>query len=749
MPSSHSAKHRIKQQLLGFLRTGFVKKRVLRFIENADYVLLKRADYQRLVAAAQPAVPAIPAAVPAPVVEAQPALAEAVADAVPPTPDDTPAEESRDRDPGVAPALPDDGDFLAFAAQHPGLDASGDGQPYALFRIARHLSSARVPGAFVTCGEGATDTLAQLAAMLMFLRRPERSLVLIDVSVTPSHWADDALGPWGADVDPMSNAAPSASCRRVPRALPGALRATGYPPHLLSARIYPHDPIDVCSDIAFLELQPHTYHANRAAIRTLVSRLAPGAAVLVGTSDGAPTVVSEIFERLERRCDLLRLPDGSHVGELAAEGLRPPAALECEQDPGAAEALRRHLRAESRATLSIPATSSPVTVLALESPLPAGRPARGYLVANLHAAADTAAAFLVRREGDVLPLAEFRAELRAGQRVFVGGEFAIPASEAASRLTVQASCGGPAPVTVNGPLRPQEKAFLQPVVLIVRADGPVRSIDDFPGDDLSEDYARRSGIVHVLSADDPAYGARTEVALPPPGDPRTGVFLAFGQSQAANTGQTRRKTERPVFNLNPFDMRCYVAADPLLGASNDGGSIWIEAGEKLIEEGVFDRVVFVPIAVGGAFLHEWMPGGEHHRRLQLTLGRLSLRGVRPTALLWQHGEAEAHFYPGFGSGLYEQGFKLIAASVRDRGFDMPLFVSRSTTCRGPVAPNAEAIRAAQLRLPEVVPGVLAGPDTDTIGPADRFDGCHFATAGQAKAGRLWAEVLRRGLRSRS
>ena len=39
-------------------------------------------------------------------------------------------------------------------------------------------------------------------------------------------------------------------------------------------------------------------------------------------------------------------------------------------------------------------------------------------------------------------------------------------------------------------------------------------------------------------------------------------------------------------------------------------------------------------------------------------------------------------------------------------------------------------------------GVLAGPDLDTLGFADRYDGCHFSTEGRERAADLRLAALK-------
>ena len=87
------------------------------------------------------------------------------------------------------------------------------------------------------------------------------------------------------------------------------------------------------------------------------------------------------------------------------------------------------------------------------------------------------------------------------------------------------------------------------------------------------------------------------------------VFLITGQSNAVNHGERGFAAQRDVFNINLFDGELYLAADPLLGATGDGGSPWCLLGDRLIAAGFAPWVCLCPIAVGGASVAEWGPGG--------------------------------------------------------------------------------------------------------------------------------------------
>jgi hypothetical protein len=268
----------------------------------------------------------------------------------------------------------------------------------------------------------------------------------------------------------------------------------------------------------------------------------------------------------------------------------------------------------------------------------------------------------------------------------------------------------------------------------------------FADDDLSLEYSISHGV----------YVPGNEVDVDPQApslpwrhlfaDPECGVFLCLGQSNAGNHGDTPYAARREVYCLDFLRMRCFAASDPLPGSSGTGGSVWSRLGDLLIENGVFQRVLFVPLAFGGTFITDWIPGGSMHRRTALALGRLR-RELNSTllsfsAVLWQQGEAEAN-HAEITSDAYRLHFYDIVADLREQGVFAPMFVTQSTICEAGLHPfqNHRAIREAQSALPDASGGIFAGPDTDVIGPDGRYDGCHFSARGLEQCSRLWSEVL--------
>jgi hypothetical protein len=231
---------------------------------------------------------------------------------------------------------------------------------------------------------------------------------------------------------------------------------------------------------------------------------------------------------------------------------------------------------------------------------------------------------------------------------------------------------------------------------------------------------------------------KVEVPCPKP-SPRTLVILALGQSNGANragTGEALRSASSPKV-LNSFGGKCYHATDPMLGADGGGASIWTLVGDLLARSEAIDFVVIENASVGSSFVRDWKTGGGANWRLAAAIDSLRSAGLTPTNVTWFQGESEA--VEGTTQQIYERDFIELVRGIRSSGVTAPIHVSQTTICS---RPKSDQIRSAQLNLTRLVKGVYRGPDTDQLGFAFRYDGCHFSEAGRVRVAGLWFSHLR-------
>lgn len=230
-------------------------------------------------------------------------------------------------------------------------------------------------------------------------------------------------------------------------------------------------------------------------------------------------------------------------------------------------------------------------------------------------------------------------------------------------------------------------------------------------------------------------GERAQASCAPWREAGTEVWLALGQSNAANSGAERFAGRDGV---GTFDgTGCEPAADPLPGASGDGGSVWIPLANRWAADGRAARVLIVSRAEGATHVAEWLPGTKLFARVARTTEGLRRQGLRVTRLLWHQGEADA--VTGTSGESYERDLKKVIAGLRAIGIDAPVHVAVAGRCR---EFHSDAVRAAQAAV--VRAGIAKrGPDTDVIGMDQRHERCHFDATGQRRAAALWFEALAR------
>lgn len=219
------------------------------------------------------------------------------------------------------------------------------------------------------------------------------------------------------------------------------------------------------------------------------------------------------------------------------------------------------------------------------------------------------------------------------------------------------------------------------------------------------------------------------------------TLLSLGQSNIGNYvyGSYSPTGGAGNLNLSVFDGGLYRAVDgPIIGPNGNQNSVLPQLADLLISGEHADRVVNVPVAVGGTFVADWAPGGlMHHRAKCAALRALSL-GLVPDAVLWQQGENDAS--ASTTESAYIASLTALKDALREYGVDCPIVVARGTWGGGEYPPNYLAVRAAQTNIVDGV-DFFAGPDTDTLGNTYRADGTHFNATGATAAAALWRDAI--------
>lgn len=242
--------------------------------------------------------------------------------------------------------------------------------------------------------------------------------------------------------------------------------------------------------------------------------------------------------------------------------------------------------------------------------------------------------------------------------------------------------------------------------------------------------------------------SKTLVACPPQTD-RTAVLLILGQSNAANYGGQRHRSNYGARVVNAFDKRCFIAASPLLGSTNTRGEYWTLLGNNLIASGQNDNVILAPLAYSGSEVARWAAGGDFNPVLVDTVKQLQDSGYRITNVLWVQGEAD--LVMGTTAEAYQERFMSMVDTLRQHGVEAPVYISIASKCLEPSnggfkehIPDNAVVRA-QLALSKSGHGIREGVNSDALLDGDdRYDDCHFGGTGGEKASQAWLNILRSG-----
>jgi hypothetical protein len=223
-------------------------------------------------------------------------------------------------------------------------------------------------------------------------------------------------------------------------------------------------------------------------------------------------------------------------------------------------------------------------------------------------------------------------------------------------------------------------------------------------------------------------------------DEKTMIALTFGQSNAGNYGKNAY-TPHNAFVFNFYNGKLYTAKDPLIGTAGKGGSVWTRLGDQLIDSGLYNKVIFVPIAVGGSAIERW-GSGDCFKKLQQTLNILDSLHIRLTHIFWHQGETDNIL--NTSKAKYKENLAAIFQALQkyqSADFYVSVASYHPVAIAKPLGVD-NVIRDAQKEFINENKGVLAGPDTDTLIHAiHRHDSVHFSDFGMSIFAQQWLNAI--------
>lgn len=188
---------------------------------------------------------------------------------------------------------------------------------------------------------------------------------------------------------------------------------------------------------------------------------------------------------------------------------------------------------------------------------------------------------------------------------------------------------------------------------------------------------------------------------------RTGIYLTYGQSNSVNSGELGYDVQNDVYQFilgNTFDYK-----DPSLGGTGKGGSVWGMVGDKLIEKGFHDKVIFSNSGWGGRMIEE-LKYGEYFDFLIFNYNTLINKYGRVDGILFHQGEGN-----NTSEGVYNyyNDFTEFISNLKDEGVNIPIYLSRVSLC-GEKRPINNKLTNLQNQLINDYEIIKEGPNTDLL-----------------------------------
>jgi len=230
-------------------------------------------------------------------------------------------------------------------------------------------------------------------------------------------------------------------------------------------------------------------------------------------------------------------------------------------------------------------------------------------------------------------------------------------------------------------------------------------------------------------------------------DPLKRNFLAivYGQSLGTNRNPTTYTVTNPtkVHQANwAGDRLLYQHKEPMLGCTSVSSSVslWGKVGDMLIDNNIFDRVIWCNVNAGGQKVESFAPGGLLGMRIAVAfnvLRSLGYSGSDVSAVISMIGETDSQH--GTDAASYKASCRETMRVARLFLFTGPWFVPQETHIGGV---SHATIRQAQADL-WLEAGFVAGPDFDALGtPYRSVDNVHLNASAYNPAAQMWYDAIR-------
>jgi hypothetical protein len=209
---------------------------------------------------------------------------------------------------------------------------------------------------------------------------------------------------------------------------------------------------------------------------------------------------------------------------------------------------------------------------------------------------------------------------------------------------------------------------------------------------------------------------KSEVSCP--AEDNAYVIIGFGQSNSANYAGYRFESNKDIVNF--YNGKCYVAIDPLLGATGRSGSVWIPLSEEL---NIKDKtIVLSTFGVGGTKVSDWLNDDYLMPFYKENIDALNKVYEKPNAVVWIQGESDV----STPSDVFSQQLKDWFEILRTDFSDSNIYVTGTSYCGGK---SNDSVLLAQSKQSKSIGAVYVGSADKLVQQSYRYDDCHFSEKG--------------------
>jgi hypothetical protein len=215
-------------------------------------------------------------------------------------------------------------------------------------------------------------------------------------------------------------------------------------------------------------------------------------------------------------------------------------------------------------------------------------------------------------------------------------------------------------------------------------------------------------------------------------------ILVLGQSIASNCNEHRYGPVDGVYQIVK-DGSSKPASDPFEWADCAEGSVWMPLGKKLIDNGIAQKVTFMPIGVGGTRVQDWIEGGTAFSKLNNAISVIKQRQLTFDFAFWHQGSSDI----GTNKNAYIAGLTSLIGYTDANVQIARWLIARHSKCWGNYDPNIEEAQTVVGNSPAL--RRFLGPNNNLLGDDYRVDRCHLNQKGQEEMASMWLESIRSAL----